>query len=95
MADPLPLPPHWDPDRAAEVWRVDYAARFAEAANWREQQGLLPAAADRFRVALVVVDVQNTFCTPGFELFVADGPARVRWTTRAGCANSSTATCTA
>ena len=30
-----------------------------------------PAADDRFRVALVVVDMQNTFCTPGFELFVA------------------------
>ena len=29
------------------------------------------AADDRFRIALVVVDVQNTFCTPGFELFVA------------------------
>ena len=29
-----------------------------------------PAATDRFRIALVVVDVQNTFCTPGFELFV-------------------------
>ena len=25
----------------------------------------------RFRVGLVAVDVQNTFCTPGFELFVA------------------------
>ena len=71
MADPLPLPPHWDPDRVAEVWRVDYATRFEEAERWRDQRGLLAAAADRFRVALVVVDVQNTFCTPGFELFVA------------------------
>jgi nicotinamidase-related amidase len=58
----------------AEVWRVDYAARFEDAARWREQQGLQPTADDRFRVALVVVDVQNTFCTPGFELFVA-GPS--------------------
>jgi nicotinamidase-related amidase len=55
----------------AEVWRVDYAARFEDAARWRDQQGLQPTAGDRFRVALVVVDVQNTFCTPGFELFVA------------------------
>ena len=22
----LPLPPHWDPARVGEVWRVDYAA---------------------------------------------------------------------
>ncbi len=71
MAEPLPLPPHWDADRVGEVWRVDYAARFDDARRWREQHTLEPAAADGFRVALVVVDVQNTFCTPGFELFVA------------------------
>ena len=53
-----------------EVWRVDYAARFEDAARWREQHALAGAATDRFRIALVVVDVQNTFCTPGFELFV-------------------------
>jgi nicotinamidase-related amidase len=68
---PLPLPPHWDPAKVGEVWRVDYAARFEDARRWREQQAIQPAAHDRFRVALVVVDVQNTFCTPGFELFVA------------------------
>ena len=71
MSDQLPLPPHWDPDRVGEVWRVDYAERFADAERWREQHGVATAADDRFRVALVVVDVQNTFCTPGFELFVA------------------------
>ena len=70
MAEPLPLPPYWDADRVGEVWRVDYAARFEDARRWREQHALPPAADDRFRVALVVVDVQNTFCTPGFELFV-------------------------
>jgi nicotinamidase-related amidase len=67
----LPLPPHWDPARVGEVWRVDYAARFEDAGRWRRQHALQPAAEDRFRIALVVVDVQNTFCTPGFELFVA------------------------
>ena len=71
MPDQLPLPPHWNPDRVGEVWRVDYAARFEDAGRWRERHGILPAAEDRFRLALVVVDVQNTFCTPGFELFVA------------------------
>ena len=71
MADQLPLPPHWDPARVGEVWRVEYAERFADAGRWRARHGVLAAAEDRFRVALVVVDVQNTFCTPGFELFVA------------------------
>ena len=67
----LPLPPHWNPGRVGEVWRVDYAARFDDAERWRTEQSVGPAADDRFRVALVVVDMQNTFCTPGFELFVA------------------------
>jgi len=67
----LPLPPHWNPERVGEVWRVDYAARFGDAERWRAQHSLQPAADDRFRIALVVVDMQNTFCSPGFELFVA------------------------
>src|SRR5688500_15995473 len=67
----LSLPPHWDPARVGEVWRVDYPARFGDAERWRAEHDLRPAAEDRLRLALVVVDVQNTFCTPGFELFVA------------------------
>ena len=67
----LPLPPHWNPERVGELWRVDYAARFEDAERWRAQHALRPVADDRFRLALVVVDMQNTFCSPGFELFVA------------------------
>jgi nicotinamidase-related amidase len=33
--------------------------------------GLRPAAEDGFRLGLLAVDVQNTFCIPDFELFVA------------------------
>ena len=55
---------------------MDYAGRFEEAARWREAHALQPAAQDRFRVALVLVDVQNTFCTPDFELFVAGRSGR-------------------
>jgi nicotinamidase-related amidase len=54
-----------------EVWRVDYAARYEDAERWRVEHGIRPAAQDRLRLALVVVDMQNTFCAPGFELFVA------------------------
>ena len=72
----LPLPPHWNPDRVGEVWRVDYAARFEDATRWRREHAIAPAAQDRLRVALVVVDMQNTFCTPGFELFVAGRSGR-------------------
>jgi len=71
MPGELPLPPHVDLHLVGEVWRVDYEARFRDATAWAEQQGLTAAAGDETRVCLLLVDAQNTFCTPGFELFVA------------------------
>ena len=67
----LPLPPHYDPERVGEVWRVPYEERARSAVAWAEEHELQPAADDAFRICLVAVDVQNTFCIPGFELFVA------------------------
>jgi nicotinamidase-related amidase len=67
----LPLPPHFDPSRVGEVWRVPYEDRAREADAWAETHGLGPAADDEARVGLLAVDVQNTFCIPDFELFVA------------------------
>ncbi len=66
----LPLPPHFDPDRVGEVWRVLYQERADQALVWAKEHGIRPAAQDRFRICLVAVDIQNTFCIPGFELFV-------------------------
>ena len=74
MAVELPLPPHWNPTRVEEVWRVEYEERATEAQKWGRQYGVGPASADRRRVALLLVDLQNTFCTPGFELFVPGAP---------------------
>ena len=71
----LPLPPHWDPGRVEDVWRVGYEERAAEAEEWARKHGIQPARNDAPRICLVVVDVQNTFCTPGFELFVPGAPA--------------------
>jgi len=67
----LPLPAHFDLARVGQVWKVDYEARSAEARAWARQHDIRPAAEDAFRVALVLIDVQNTFCLPDFELFVA------------------------
>jgi len=64
------VPQHFRPERVGEVWRVAYEERAREAEAWRQAHGLAPARADRFRICLVAVDVQNTFCIPGFELFV-------------------------
>jgi nicotinamidase-related amidase len=67
----LPVPAHFDPGRVGEVWRVAYEDRAREAREWAATHGLTPAAEDSFRVCLLAVDVQNTFCIPDFELFVA------------------------
>jgi nicotinamidase-related amidase len=67
----LPLPPHFDPTTVGEIWRVDYPLRAALALDWARRFNLSPAARDTPKVALIVIDVQNTFCIPGFELFVA------------------------
>ena len=66
----LPVPPHFDPSRTGEVWRIPYQQRAVEAQTWAAEHGLRPAADDGFRICLVAVDVQNTFCIPGFELYV-------------------------
>jgi nicotinamidase-related amidase len=66
----LPLPEHFRAERVGEVWRVPYEERAAAARSWAHEHGLTPAAGDSLRLALVLVDVQNTFCVPGFELFV-------------------------
>jgi nicotinamidase-related amidase len=66
----LAVPAHFAPDKVGEVWRVPYEERAREAARWAEQHRIRPAADDRFRICVVAVDVQNTFCIPGHELYV-------------------------
>ena len=66
----LPLPEHFHSEKAGEVWRVDYEDIAASAWDWAKTRNIAPAAKDRFRLGLFLVDVQNTFCIPGFELFV-------------------------
>jgi nicotinamidase-related amidase len=52
------------------VWRVPYEERASAAAAWAREHSIRPASEDARRICLVAVDIQNTFCTPGFELFV-------------------------
>ena len=66
----MEVPLHFRPETVGEVWRVDYERRAADAQEWARKQSLRPANDDEVRICLVAVDVQNTFCVPGFELFV-------------------------
>jgi nicotinamidase-related amidase len=66
----LPLPAHFEPNRVGEVWRVPYEDRAREASAWADEHDLGRAADDSFRLCVLAVDIQNTFCIPDFELFV-------------------------
>ena len=66
----LPLPPHFDPEKVGEVWKVPYQEHAEKAEKWARKNKILPAFNDAFRISLLLVDVQNTFCIPEFELFV-------------------------
>ncbi len=72
----LPLPPFFDEAAVSRVYRVPYQERAAQAHEWARQHGLRPVAEDGKRVALWLVDVQNTFCLPEFELFVGGRSGR-------------------
>jgi nicotinamidase-related amidase len=66
-----PVPPHFDPGDTARLFRVPYLERAQQAQAWAAEHAIGPALSDSPRVCLLLVDVQNTFCLPGFELFVA------------------------
>jgi nicotinamidase-related amidase len=72
----LPLPAFFDQERVGQVWPVPYQERAAEARAWARQHGIRPAAEDAVRICLMLVDIQNTFCIPEFELFVASRSGR-------------------
>ena len=66
----LPLPDFFDPEKVAQVWRVPYQERANQAQAWVQKYQILKASEDKQRVCLLLIDVQNTFCLPEFELFV-------------------------
>jgi nicotinamidase-related amidase len=67
----LPIPSFFDAQKVGQVWRVPYEERARQAAEWARQHRLQPAAFDATKTWLMLIDVQNTFCLPEFELFVA------------------------
>ncbi len=69
-------PPFFDESAAERLFRVPYAERAEEAREWAATHGIAPATEDETRVALLLVDVQNTFCLPESELFVGGRSGR-------------------
>lgn len=70
-----PIPSFFDSSRVGEVWKVDYASRASDAKAYALQHDLKPASPTGTGISseiisLLLIDVQNTFCIPNFELFV-------------------------
>jgi len=72
----LPPPPFFDPDVVGSVWRIPYEERARQAREWARQHALQPVSSDPIRTWLMLIDVQNTFCIPDFELYVGGRSGR-------------------
>jgi nicotinamidase-related amidase len=72
----LPIPEFFNPDTVGTVWRIPYEERARQARDWARQHGLQPASSDSARSWLMLIDVQNTFCIPDFELYVGSRSGR-------------------
>ena len=72
----LPIPQHFQPDLVDRIWRVPYQERAIEATHWAQDHQLSPVVQSRPQVRLLLIDVQNTFCLPDFELFVGGKSGR-------------------
>jgi nicotinamidase-related amidase len=66
----LPIPSHFDPNSMREIWKISYQERAEQARIWAQEHKISFASEDKYRVCLIAVDVQNTFCIPGFQLYV-------------------------
>ncbi|RAP26605.1 hypothetical protein DID78_06700, partial [Candidatus Marinamargulisbacteria bacterium SCGC AG-343-D04] len=75
----LPLPSFYDEQQIARVWDIQYCARARDAKLWAADYDIQPSLSDQTKIGLLLIDVQNAFCIPDFDLFVsgASGMAAV------------------
>lgn len=67
----LPIPNFYDVRKVGQdPWRVDYMSRAENAEDWRKTHNIPISASDSTKIKLMLIDLQNTFCVEGYELFV-------------------------
>ncbi len=66
----LPIPPFFNAETVGCVWRVPYQERAKKAKILAKEYQIEPSVNDKVQIALLIIDAQNTFCIPDFELFV-------------------------
>lgn len=73
----LPVPDFYDAENASRWdYSPDQQSLLDRALAWRNEFGIRPASEDRFRVHLVLIDMQKDFCMPEGTLFVAGRSGR-------------------
>ena len=72
----LPIPEFFEANKVGAVWRFPFEERAKAAQDWANTHGLQPAAANSTKTWLMLIDVQNTFCIPDFELYVGGRSGR-------------------
>lgn len=72
----MPIPDFFDAQQVGAVWRIPYEERARQARDWANKHGLQSASADASKTWLMLIDVQNTFCIPEFELYVGGRSGR-------------------
>jgi nicotinamidase-related amidase len=75
-SSPLPIPDFFDSKTVSSVWRIPYEERARQARDWTALHKLEPASVDSTKTWLMLIDVQNTFCIPDFELYVGGRSGR-------------------
>jgi nicotinamidase-related amidase len=76
LSSHVPIPDFFNPETVGTVWRIPYEERAHQARDWARRHGLQPASADSAKTWLMLIDVQNTFCIPEFELYVGGRSGR-------------------
>lgn len=64
------IPSYFTPKSLETFYRVPYLERATAAKEWKERHKITPSSNDSEKIALLLIDVQNTFCLPEFELYV-------------------------
>jgi len=66
----LPLPSFYTPTSARFDYNPDQMTLMAAATDYRKSNSITPAASDRTRIHLLLIDVQRDFCFPEGTLYV-------------------------
>ncbi len=67
----LPVPSLYDAKHASDWnYRPDQLSLLGAAEAWRKRHGLKPAGSDRFKLHMLMIDVQKDFCFPEGTLYV-------------------------